>query len=101
MKRLTFNLLHKKRKKFLSKYNDQDHAVCLGEGNVLISAPHGVSQLRLGMLKLSEIGSLATALYLHEKNNCHLIAKTKNAKKKNQNLKENLKFLMFVYTQMI
>ena len=78
MKSITFNSFHQKRKSFLSKFKNHDHAVCVGDGGVLVSAPHGVSQVRLGMPKKSEIGSLATAIYLHENNGCHLIAKTMN-----------------------
>jgi hypothetical protein len=37
-----------------------------------------VSQVRLGKLKVAEIGALSTALLLKDLTNCHLIAKTKN-----------------------
>ena len=49
-----------------------------GNNNVCLSAPHGVSQVRLGKLKYKEVGSLASALYLQEKTGSFLIAKTKN-----------------------
>lgn len=56
-----------------------DHVILSGgNNNILISCPHGVSQIRLGKYKVSEIGALATSLYLQEKLDCFLIAKTKN-----------------------
>ena len=78
MKRFDFNKLHNNRKVFINNNKDEDHKVIIGSNNILISAPHGVSQVRLGKLKNKEIGSLATALYLREKTNSFLIAKTKN-----------------------
>ncbi len=74
----TFNSVHKNRKDFASVNKNKDHVILEGKNNILLSAPHGVSQLRLGKLKFKEIGSLATALYLKNHSNCHLIAKTKN-----------------------
>lgn len=73
-----FARIHRKRKKFIDSYNSQDHMIYDGENSILISAPHGVSQLRLGKLKYEEKGSLATALYLKDKTKCYFIAKTKN-----------------------
>ena len=75
---MSFFSIHKDRKQLLSSNRDVDHVVLVGEGNVLLSAPHGVNQVRLGREKFKEIGSLATALYLHKKTKAHLIAKTKN-----------------------
>ena len=62
----------------MNQNKEKDHVVLKGKNNVLISAPHGVSQVRLGKYKYSEIGSLTTALYLFENSNCFLIAKTQN-----------------------
>ena len=75
---LTFDKLHNDRKSFIKNNNSFDHVVLKGANNILISAPHGVSQIRLGKYKGREIGSLATALYLHKQTGCYLIAKTKN-----------------------
>ncbi len=44
----------------------------------MLSAPHGVSQTRLGKNKVAEPGSLATAIYLQKVCETYLIAKTKN-----------------------
>ena len=46
--------------------------------HVLISAPHGVSQTRLGMPKVAEIGSARLAVALAEICKTNLIIKTKN-----------------------
>lgn len=62
----------------MKQHKNDDHVVLEGRNNILLSAPHGVSQVRLGKPKFSEIGSLATALCLALNTNCHLIAKTKN-----------------------
>ena len=78
MKQLSFDRLHLNRKKIIYTHKDQDHIVINGNNNILLSAPHGVSQIRLGKYKSREIGSLATALHLKNNSNCYLIAKTKN-----------------------
>jgi len=78
MEKISFNKLHNKRKQFLQKHKSEDHVVVFGNNTILISAPHGVSQVRLGKHKVAEIGSLATALYIKETTNCNFIAKTKN-----------------------
>ena len=76
MKNLTFNKFVTTRKNFLIKNKNADHVIIKGNNNILISAPHGVPQIRLGKLKFQEIGSLSSALYLQEQTNCFLIAKT-------------------------
>ena len=78
MEKTSFKSLHKNRILFIEKNKNKDHAIISGINNFLISAPHGVSQVRLGKLKHSEIGSLTTALQLQKDNDCYLIAKTKN-----------------------
>lgn len=62
----------------MKKNSALDHVVVEGKGKVMLSAPHGVSQVRLGKFKYSEIGSLTTALYLQSQTGNALIAKTKN-----------------------
>ena len=73
-----FDRLHNQRLLFIRQNKEKDHIVLKGENNVLISSPHGVSQVRLDKYKYSEIGSLTTALYLKDNSNCFLITKTKN-----------------------
>lgn len=77
MKKLSFNKFVQTRKDFLQEYKNQDHVIFSGENNVLISAPHGVTQLRLGRLKVPEIGALAIALCLKKETDSFFIAKTK------------------------
>lgn len=77
MKKLTFTYFKQLRRRFLNENSKRDHVVIEGNGPVLLSAPHGVPQLRLGKYKVPEIGSLATALYLQQCSGCFLIAKTK------------------------
>lgn len=78
MKNINFDTLHNLRRSFMKENEAIDHKVVEGDNHILISAPHGVSQIRLGKLKFKEIGSLATALYLSEKTGSYLIAKTQN-----------------------
>lgn len=78
MDKITFDKIYNSRKTFLNNNKDKDHIVFNGLNNILISAPHGVSQVRLGKLKFQETGSLSTALYLYNQSNCFFIAKTKN-----------------------
>lgn len=75
---MNFNQLHNNRKKFIAENKLKDHVIINGENNILISAPHGVSQVRLGKYKAAEIGSLALSLNLQKTTNSFLIAKTKN-----------------------
>jgi len=77
MEKLTFNKFNDYRKAFLSENKNLDHVIIEGANNILISAPHGVQQVRLGKYKAPEIGALATALFLQNQTNSFLIAKTK------------------------
>ncbi len=70
--------LHKERINFLERNKEKDTFIVGGKGNILLSAPHGVGQVRLGKYKVAEIGSLTTALYLQRQLSLPLIAKTKN-----------------------
>ncbi len=78
MKDFSFEKLHNDRKQLIKDNENNDHVIIPGNNNIMISSPHGVSQVRLGRLKYKEIGSLATALYLHRQTGCHFIAKTRN-----------------------
>ena len=75
---MTFKKLQDDVINFILKHNNVDHIVLMGKNNILISAPHAVSQVRLGMHKYSEEGSLKTALSVFKNTNCFLISKTKN-----------------------
>lgn len=75
---MNFNNLQTYRRKFIEENKEHDHAVVDGKNNILLSAPHGVSQVRLGKYKFSEIGSLTTVLHLQKSTDSYLIAKTKN-----------------------
>lgn len=66
-----------KRKAFIKANKAKSFTVVEGKRRVLISAPHGVWQVRLGKGKWPEAGSLAIALYVAEKTESFLIAKTK------------------------
>lgn len=76
--RISFDKLHANRKNFIDENKLKDHVFLEGSSPVIVSSPHGVSQVRLGKLKVAEIGSLATALFLKNQTNSHFIAKTKN-----------------------
>ena len=55
---LSFEKLHNNRKLFLKQNDNVGHKVIEGS-NILLSAPHAVSQVRLGKNKVAEIGSHA------------------------------------------
>lgn len=74
----TFTSIHRNRKKFIKSNEDKSFAIVEGKGSVLLSAPHGVSQVRFGREKYEESGSLATALCLQNRTNFTLIGKTRN-----------------------
>ena len=88
---INFTRLHKDRIDFVKNNQNDDHVILNGDNKVLISAPHGVNQVRLGKLKYKEIGSLAVALYLRNNTNSFLIAKTKN-NYDDANFDENCKY---------
>ena len=74
----SFSTIQKERLKFLRENKNNDHTILDGKNLVLLSAPHGVFQVRNNKRKVCEPGSLSTALFLQKANNCFLIAKTKN-----------------------
>lgn len=73
----SFDEFHLIRKNML-KENTCDHVYFQTNSSVLISAPHGVSQLRLGRLKSAEIGTISTAVIMANATNSNVIIKTKN-----------------------
>lgn len=74
----SFKEYSKNRRKFLKVNSKKDFVIENGKIPFFISAPHGVSQVRLGKLKYRELGSLAVALELQKRTGAYLIAKTKN-----------------------
>ena len=66
------------RKDFLQRNSQKDFVYIDKGSNILLSAPHGVVQTRLGAQKTAELGSLSLALHLHETLGLDLIAKTMN-----------------------
>lgn len=77
MKKFTFDEFKNIREKFLSE-NKDDFTLIIGSNNILISAPHGVSQVRLGRLKVPELGTIPIAYLLSQNTNSNLIVKTQN-----------------------
>ena len=76
---MNFNKFRNSRLAFLEAHKNKDHVVILGNTSVLLSAPHGVSQVRLGKQKVAEIGTIPFSLELQKRTSAHLIAKTKNS----------------------
>ena len=75
---MSYAKIHANRINFMRANQNEDFAFNSGSNEIIISAPHGVPQLRLGKNKVAEIGSLAAALFLKEKHDTYFIAKTKN-----------------------
>lgn len=75
---MNYTKIHANRINFLRNNQENDFYFNAGNNDVFISAPHGVSQIRLGKNKVAEIGSLTAALFLKEKHDTYFIAKTKN-----------------------
>ena len=63
--------------KFISD-DSKGYKARIKKGDFLLSAPHCVSQNRLGRLKYSEEGSAKVAICISEKTNSSLIIKTEN-----------------------
>ena len=78
IKKISFRNFVFRRRFFLKRNRNENFVVKKGNIPFMISAPHGVSQLRLGKHKVAEPGSLAFALELAKQTGAHLIAKTKN-----------------------
>ena len=74
----SYNNFVKNRKKFLKENSNEDFVYFDNDSKILLSAPHGVPQTRLGKKQHEEPGSLAFALELYKRLNCNFIAKTKN-----------------------
>lgn len=63
---------------FFSSEHEQSHEILDGRLNVMVSAPHSVSQLRNGKEKVAEIYTGVLAKMLHEELDCPVIYKTRN-----------------------
>ena len=74
----SYNRFIKNRQNFLKENREEDFVFIDSESDILLSAPHGVPQTRLGIPKHEEIGSLAFALELYKRLNTKFIAKTSN-----------------------
>ena len=57
---------------------EEDFVCFTTNSNILISIPHAVSQVRLGKLKVAEIGTLPFGFLLAQELNANVIIKTKN-----------------------
>jgi len=73
----SFKELSQIRKNILSE-NNRDHVYFQTNSSILISAPHGVSQVRLGKPKVAEIGTISLAYAVAKHTNANLIIKTRN-----------------------
>lgn len=78
IKKVRFTNFVVRRRIFLKTNKDESFVVQEGKIPFMISAPHGVSQVRLGNPKVAEPGSLSLALELCKRTGAHLIAKTQN-----------------------
>ena len=78
MEKLNLNRVKSIRRRVLEKFKDQDSVYFEGRNNILLSAPHGVAQTRLGKHKVAELGTIPTGWILAEKTKCHLVIKTQN-----------------------
>ena len=76
-KDLTYQEFCNIRKNILSSHND-DHVFFQTNSSILISAPHGVSQVRLGKFKQAERGTIPLAFEVAKRTNANLIIKTRN-----------------------
>ena len=75
---VSFKTFSNIRKDTLKAYGEDDHIFKQTNSSVLISAPHGVPQTRLGRLKVAEIGSIPMAAIFAQNTNSNLLIKTKN-----------------------
>ena len=79
MKTTTHETIKREREEFLKRHKNKDHVFLIGENSkVILSAPHGVSQVRNGKEKYQEPGTVSTTLHLQKICGCHAIFKTKN-----------------------
>lgn len=65
-------------KNIVKKNKDKEIIYIKGNNKVLISVPHGISQIRLGRYKASEKSTVPFAIELANRTNSNLIIKNKN-----------------------
>lgn len=76
--KVSFKNYVKMRKKFLAEHQEEPFYYELGKSHILLSAPHAVSQVRLGKPKYAEPGTVSAALILAKRLNASYIVRTKN-----------------------
>lgn len=77
-KKFAFSQYVNLRKNLIKENSQKSFVVQGGAGVVMLSAPHGVSQVRLGRRKIEEPGSLSFMLEIAKRTGAPFIAKTKN-----------------------
>ena len=75
---MNFNRFRNSRLSFLEEHKNQDHFYVCGNNSVLLSAPHGVSQVRLGKQKVAEIKGMQLSLNIADND---MAFKAKNVRK--------------------
>ncbi len=75
---MTYTSIRDQRRSFMEEYKKEDHIVLPGNNKVVLSAPHGVSQVRLGRHKGKEIGSVNMVLAVQQLTHSFAILKTCN-----------------------
>ena len=77
---ITNNLIHSLEKPFLNQEftSEQSFEIELGTLPIILSAPHSVSQIRLGNYKKGEYRTGVIVKLLHQLTGCYSIYKTKN-----------------------
>ena len=78
MIKTSFKKTQEIRKNIIQNNKNCDSVFFEGSNNVLISVPHGVSQTRLGKLKVAEIGTIPLGYIVAKNTNSNIIIKTKN-----------------------
>lgn len=74
----SFKTFTRLRKDLLAEHQDSDYVFFQTNSSFLVSAPHGVPQVRLGKLKVAEIGTIPTAMLFAQHTNSNLLIKTQN-----------------------
>ena len=75
---VSFKTFSNTRKNMLQTHGENDNYFKQTNSSVLISAPHGVPQVRLGKFKVAEIGTIPVASIFAKNTNSNLLIKTKN-----------------------
>lgn len=78
MVKISFKKTQEIRKNIIQNNKNKDSVFIEGQNNVLISVPHGVTQTRLGKIKVAEIGTIPLGYIIAKNTNSNIIIKTKN-----------------------